>query len=154
MYIPALMMVGVSYTGCNDLAVISLMVGTVGFNGAIFSGKISFECNTMEQRALQNASLSISSSSYEVLPTVRNKTNRVLKRPCLRLSERTIDHVTRLIDLSPVYDVSRSHFPLLRWTSVSHGIIFSTCCRAVGTVGAGQLRLGLPKIFLNPQKSS
>ena len=39
MYIPALMMVGVSYTGCNDLAVISLMVGTVGFNGAIFSGQ-------------------------------------------------------------------------------------------------------------------
>ena len=39
MYIPALMMVGVSYTGCNDVAVISLMVGTVGFNGAIFSGQ-------------------------------------------------------------------------------------------------------------------
>ncbi|XP_043194451.1 putative inorganic phosphate cotransporter isoform X1 [Amphibalanus amphitrite] len=38
MYIPALMMVGVSYTGCHDIAVISLMVGTVGFNGAIFSG--------------------------------------------------------------------------------------------------------------------
>lgn len=38
MYVPALLMAGVAYSGCNDVLVICLVVGTVGFNGAIFSG--------------------------------------------------------------------------------------------------------------------
>ena len=39
MYIPALTMVGVSFAGCHDLLVLTLMVATVGFNGAVLSGQ-------------------------------------------------------------------------------------------------------------------
>lgn len=38
MMVPALLLIGVSYTGCSDIAVIVLMTGIVGFNGAVFSG--------------------------------------------------------------------------------------------------------------------
>ncbi|XP_043238701.1 putative inorganic phosphate cotransporter [Amphibalanus amphitrite] len=38
MYIPALTLVGVSFAGCSDVLVLTLMVTTVGFNGAVLSG--------------------------------------------------------------------------------------------------------------------
>ncbi|XP_037069061.1 putative inorganic phosphate cotransporter [Pollicipes pollicipes] len=38
LYIPALALVGVSFAGCHDALVLSLMVVTVGFNGGVLSG--------------------------------------------------------------------------------------------------------------------
>jgi len=38
MYIPALALVGVSFAGCHDALVLTLMVVTVGVNGAVLSG--------------------------------------------------------------------------------------------------------------------
>ena len=39
MYIPALTLVGVSFAGCHDILVLTLMIATVGFNGAVLSGE-------------------------------------------------------------------------------------------------------------------